>query len=338
MLSSCPSLSPASDYSSHSSSPDIDFCDPRQLTYPSPAVLSLPDESDHFLLTNGDAGIAIKLEDDEFTLDDIVPHGTINPAALFSGLKRLRDEDLDDDTNSWDLGDDDFSDADDELLDNGMLLPPSPPASDLSRRSSVSPPSRKKTKVEPTLPTPELATPYDSDLELDAILSSTHSHDHQHSPDSDCSSPSTPSGSQPTVRRGRKQSLTEDPSKTFVCHLCTRRFRRQEHLKRHFRSLHTKDKPFSCGECGKKFSRSDNLSQHARTHGNGTIQVHIPELGGEGGGYGDEDEVDVNESVAEMLRAAAAAAKAHQQLQQQQQQQPRRKKVKSTPAATAVEA
>lgn len=67
-------------------------------------------------------------------------------------------------------------------------------------------------------------------------------------------------------RRGRKQSLTEDPSKTFVCTLCSRRFRRQEHLKRHYRSLHTQDKPFECGECGKKFSRSDNLAQHARTH------------------------------------------------------------------------
>lgn len=69
-----------------------------------------------------------------------------------------------------------------------------------------------------------------------------------------------------SARRGRKQSLTEDPSKTFVCTLCSRRFRRQEHLKRHYRSLHTQEKPFECGECGKKFSRSDNLSQHQRTH------------------------------------------------------------------------
>src|SRR5690606_9029206 len=63
-------------------------------------------------------------------------------------------------------------------------------------------------------------------------------------------------------RRGRKQSVTDDPSKTFVCTLCSRRFRRQEHLKRHYRSLHTQDKPFECNECGKRFSRSDNLSQH----------------------------------------------------------------------------
>lgn len=79
----------------------------------------------------------------------------------------------------------------------------------------------------------------------------------------------------PPNRRGRKQSLTEDPSKTFVCELCNRRFRRQEHLKRHYRSLHTQDKPFECNECGKKFSRSDNLAQHARTHGSGAIVMNL---------------------------------------------------------------
>ena len=84
---------------------------------------------------------------------------------------------------------------------------------------------------------------------------------------------------QPVARRGRKQSLTDDPSKTFVCNLCSRRFRRQEHLKRHYRSLHTHDKPFECNECGKKFSRSDNLSQHARTHGAGAIVMGVLEDG-----------------------------------------------------------
>lgn len=85
--------------------------------------------------------------------------------------------------------------------------------------------------------------------------------------------------SAPVNRRGRKQSLTEDPSKTFVCDICNRRFRRQEHLKRHYRSLHTHDKPFECHECGKKFSRSDNLSQHARTHGSGAIVMGVLEDG-----------------------------------------------------------
>jgi len=88
-----------------------------------------------------------------------------------------------------------------------------------------------------------------------------------------------PSGGQSTNRRGRKQSLTEDPSKTFVCTLCSRRFRRQEHLKRHYRSLHTHDKPFECNECGKKFSRSDNLAQHSRTHGSGAIVMGVMENG-----------------------------------------------------------
>ena len=58
-------------------------------------------------------------------------------------------------------------------------------------------------------------------------------------------------------RRGRKPSLTEDPSKTFVCNLCNHRFRRQEHLKRHHLSLHTQEKPFECHKCRKTFSRSD---------------------------------------------------------------------------------
>jgi len=87
----------------------------------------------------------------------------------------------------------------------------------------------------------------------------------------------TPANNAPVSRRGRKQSLTEDPSKTFVCTLCSRRFRRQEHLKRHYRSLHTHDKPFECTDCGKKFSRSDNLSQHQRTHGSGSIVMGVLE-------------------------------------------------------------
>ncbi|ODV74694.1 uncharacterized protein CYBJADRAFT_136505 [Cyberlindnera jadinii NRRL Y-1542] len=57
-----------------------------------------------------------------------------------------------------------------------------------------------------------------------------------------------------------------DPAKQFVCSYCMRRFKRQEHLKRHVRSLHTNEKPFDCTLCGKKFSRSDNLAQHIKTH------------------------------------------------------------------------
>jgi hypothetical protein len=89
------------------------------------------------------------------------------------------------------------------------------------------------------------------------------------------SAATTPAQSNNVSRRGRKQSLTDDPSKTFVCTLCSRRFRRQEHLKRHYRSLHTHEKPFECSDCGKKFSRSDNLSQHQRTHGAGTMVMGV---------------------------------------------------------------
>ena len=90
---------------------------------------------------------------------------------------------------------------------------------------------------------------------------------------------------QPATRRGRKQSLTDDPSKQFVCNVCNRRFRRQEHLKRHVRSLHTQEKPFECADCGKTFSRSDNLAQHARTHGSGAIVMEVME----GGNYQQHD-------------------------------------------------
>lgn len=111
---------------------------------------------------------------------------------------------------------------------------------------------------------------------------STAPDSHAGSSDGNAATSNTTSLSTPTLpiaRRGRKQSLTEDPSKTFVCALCSRRFRRQEHLKRHYRSLHTHDKPFECNECGKKFSRSDNLSQHARTHGSGAIVMGVLEDG-----------------------------------------------------------
>ncbi|EDO18136.1 hypothetical protein Kpol_1031p42 [Vanderwaltozyma polyspora DSM 70294] len=68
--------------------------------------------------------------------------------------------------------------------------------------------------------------------------------------------------------RGRKPSPILDPLKLFACEHCDRRFKRQEHLKRHVRSLHMGEKPFSCHICEKKFSRSDNLNQHIKTHSN----------------------------------------------------------------------
>jgi hypothetical protein len=114
--------------------------------------------------------------------------------------------------------------------------------------------------------------------------------------------------SAPVNRRGRKQSLTEDPSKTFVCELCNRRFRRQEHLKRHYRSLHTHDKPFECNECGKKFSRSDNLSQHARTHGSGAMLLGVLEDGELPKDHGDSASDGEIRGLGRVLFEVAAAA------------------------------
>ncbi|CCK71186.1 C2H2-type zinc finger protein KNAG_0G01280 [Huiozyma naganishii CBS 8797] len=68
--------------------------------------------------------------------------------------------------------------------------------------------------------------------------------------------------------RGRKPSLVDDPSKQFGCKYCPRKFKRQEHLKRHILSLHVGEKRFGCPICGKNFSRSDNLNQHIKTHSN----------------------------------------------------------------------
>lgn len=109
-------------------------------------------------------------------------------------------------------------------------------------------------------------------------------------------------------RRGRKQSLTDDPSKTFVCSLCSRRFRRQEHLKRHYRSLHTQDKPFECTECGKKFSRSDNLAQHARTHGGQSVVMGAMDSHDPAHHAAYHHEHDPNALGAVLYEAASAAA------------------------------
>ncbi|CAN3377009.1 hypothetical protein DIRU0_E42912 [Diutina rugosa] len=67
-------------------------------------------------------------------------------------------------------------------------------------------------------------------------------------------------------RKENKEADLADASKVYLCNYCSRRFKRQEHLKRHFRSLHTFEKPYDCPMCHKKFSRQDNLNQHLKTH------------------------------------------------------------------------
>jgi hypothetical protein len=170
---------------------------------------------------------------------------------------------------------------------------PSPPASSFSDADSCCSNNKKKTsrKMKRTGSCDSDDFEFSNVTESEAHVhshtegqnsSSTHSHDQSGTTDENKTSVNADGSTSqhaPTNRRGRKQSLTEDPSKTFVCTLCSRRFRRQEHLKRHYRSLHTHDKPFECNECGKKFSRSDNLAQHARTHGAGAIVMGVLENG-----------------------------------------------------------
>nr|POE63614.1 c2h2 finger domain transcription factor seba [Quercus suber] len=156
---------------------------------------------------------------------------------------------------------------------------------DFATAGSFSPCSSEYSTPESSMPAIKSKRKHSKRVTDDAVLT-THAAGHHSSNESSSAAPSTasepsesaaatPTQSGGVSRRGRKQSLTDDPSKTFVCTLCSRRFRRQEHLKRHYRSLHTHDKPFECTDCGKKFSRSDNLSQHQRTHGAGTMIMGV---------------------------------------------------------------
>ncbi len=222
-------------------------------------------------------------------------------STVYLGNKRQRTELLPFEDDGF-LTEDSFDDFEDEDHSATAGLP-SPPDSGASRRGSEGASVRMKCKKR----SPERKAPKKSGSESDnsdfgsyavkKAQATNGSQSQQSSRQQDTSSASQSQGGSsdgnalvsgsdapapapvPVNRRGRKQSLTEDPSKTFVCTLCSRRFRRQEHLKRHYRSLHTHDKPFECNECGKKFSRSDNLSQHARTHGSGAIVMGVLEDG-----------------------------------------------------------
>lgn len=83
----------------------------------------------------------------------------------------------------------------------------------------------------------------------------------------------------------RKEAKKPPPNamKPWNCEQCDKNFVRQEHLKRHIKSLHTVEKPYACPreDCGKKFSRSDNLTQHLATHTKGqTSRARTPAVSG----------------------------------------------------------
>ncbi|KAK7923927.1 cutinase G-box binding protein [Apiospora marii] len=284
---SCPSLSPSpTPYApSDASEQDVDFSiDPRNLTVGGVSLapeFSAPAALDEF---RGDS--LVKPASDTFEFDPQIHHGL----PTFDDLSDLESEE--DFVNGLvNLGDSSeikrsrsatcsttFSLGDDSFLTETSLSPESEDFHSAKKQRT----SKKDSRA--TAPMMNVAAS-SSDAGQSGQQSSGSHDANQSSNNANAASSeagqasaTTPLPAPPT-RRGRKQSLTEDPSKTFVCELCNRRFRRQEHLKRHYRSLHTQDKPFECHECGKKFSRSDNLAQHARTHGSGAIVMNLLEDG-----------------------------------------------------------
>ncbi|KAJ5759115.1 transcriptional regulator family: C2H2 zinc finger [Penicillium odoratum] len=311
---SCPSLSPSpspvpTDILSQSHSLNghhgASFCDPRQLTVEPSVNLATPQdlpplptlscEEDQPRAVVGSASVTLPVNENPApsytssnedplsslptfdSFSDLDSDDEINrlvefhPAAnaVYLGDKRQRMHQYLAEDDGF-LSEHSIEDSDDSET---FVLPNGPPSFDWTESTqsaqSEADEEEPKTKKRGNRKSSRKTVHIDEEIERSMSVS------HSHSPGADsCCTDSDPTPVS-VNRRGRKQSLTEDPSKTFVCTLCSRRFRRQEHLKRHYRSLHTQDKPFECNECGKKFSRSDNLAQHARTHGAGSMVMGV---------------------------------------------------------------
>ncbi|KAI1482680.1 hypothetical protein K445DRAFT_36853, partial [Daldinia sp. EC12] len=304
---SCPSLSPSpSPYArSVASEQDVDFCDPRNLTVGGVSNPTLSSEFTAPVALEEFRGDSLQKQPlpDNFDFNPELQHGI--PA--FEDISDLESED--DFVNrlvnigeqsgadvkrprsgtcstTLSLGHESFfaeSDFDTEdTAATGLSSPAGTSESDSHKDKKIKKAKKESRKAVPVM-----------NVAADSSSGQSDEQQQQQSTQNDNAQASSNAGSTsgssaptalpaPPNRRGRKQSLTEDPSKTFVCELCNRRFRRQEHLKRHYRSLHTQEKPFECHECGKKFSRSDNLSQHARTHGSGAIVMNLIDASEEG--------------------------------------------------------
>jgi hypothetical protein len=298
---SCPSLSPSPSPLPRVSFPDTEtnFCDPRNLTVSASSELPcLPtlcpsDEENEFTrvekvevhqpytlagLPTFEPLFELDSEDDLSGLVSFPASDNIS----FTPSKRQRSNLVSFTSEDDVVSDGSFTDFEDEFVVNGLLTPYD--SDSFSDHEMVSMPElrrsakRARTEVSDTDSETYGKTQASGDNTTQSGGSSQQASGQGNTPEDVAASGSDANdevAAAPTSRRGRKQSLTEDPSKTFVCTLCNRRFRRQEHLKRHYRSLHTGDKPFECGDCGKKFSRSDNLSQHQRTHGTGAVVMGV---------------------------------------------------------------
>lgn len=294
----CPSLSPSPSPIPRTSFAEAEnnFCNPRDLTVSAsaelPTLLTLcPGDEEHKVILKGEtAKVYEPTQSCQFTgLPTFEPLFELDCDDEFAGLvnfssienthscgnKRQR-TDLVSFTSDEDfVSDASFTDFEEDIAHG---LPLTPAASEFSD-SMPAVQSRSSQKAGSEYSDAESdyqgKTQTSGDERTVSGASSQQESGHADNAAGSSSDENATSSAAPTSRRGRKQSLTEDPSKTFVCTLCSRRFRRQEHLKRHYRSLHTHDKPFECTDCGKKFSRSDNLSQHQRTHGAGAITLDV---------------------------------------------------------------
>jgi hypothetical protein len=300
---SCPSLSPSPSPLPRATFAEAEnnFCNPRDLTVSVttdlPTLLTLcPSDEEHNIVFKGET---VKVEHFEpaqslqFTgLPTFEPLFELDCEDDFAGLVNFSNADntqfLSSKRQRTDFGafspeedflsDESFTDFEEELLHG---LPLTPAASDFGNMTASPAPKKRMIKKERSSSSEAEADFQGKQRTSDGDNIASEASNQQESgqaqnavatsSDEPRATPQVPT----TSRRGRKQSLTEDPSKTFACTLCPRRFRRQEHLKRHYRSLHTGDKPFECGDCGKKFSRSDNLSQHQRTHGTGAVSLEV---------------------------------------------------------------
>ncbi|PSN65663.1 hypothetical protein BS50DRAFT_64316 [Corynespora cassiicola Philippines] len=290
---SCPSLSPSPSPLPRSAFTETEnnFCDPRNLTVGTSTDLPLPtlcpgDEEHRFVL-KGESAKAEKVETINHSFDFSGPltfeplfeldseddfaglvHYPATDNAQFLGNKRQRTDLVNFSPEEDLVSDASFTDFEDELVHG---LPMTPQDGDSFTTDMAVPAPRRKSVKKARSELSDTESDYQGKTQTSGQTSNADNAAASSSEDN------SPPQVAPTSRRGRKQSLTEDPSKTFVCNLCSRRFRRQEHLKRHYRSLHTHEKPFECTDCGKKFSRSDNLSQHQRTHGTGAVVMGVME-------------------------------------------------------------
>lgn len=290
---SCPSLSPSPSPVPRSCASEEDVCDPRNLTVgnaaaefgPMPTLASSdkhpevqrPEQDNVAIATPNEllnfGGLPSFEPAFDFDLEDdfsgMMPHAG-HENIQFNGNKRQRL-----DMAPVMIEDDGFfsesSYSDDDELAAAATYSPSTSEFSIPENSAAAMQKPKKRSLKKDMDDNTSAT----HSTQQASTAQTSAAPTTASPEHTASAASTPAQSNNVSRRGRKQSLTDDPSKTFVCTLCSRRFRRQEHLKRHYRSLHTHEKPFECTDCGKKFSRSDNLSQHQRTHGAGTVVMGV---------------------------------------------------------------